>query len=124
MVKELKALSNWKAAISHAVEIPPHLFSFLWRFRSDWYPGLNFARSLKAFPSKDAKKLKSAYKKYQVFLRSRLTTGQIYLVPDAMVTFNNPNRQKKEYSRTVLLIDVRTNQLIFVPFSKKVAASE
>lgn len=120
LVEELKKYQNWNTAIKHSFEISPYLFSFLWRFKTPKKFGLNKFGALAPIDKKVAKKIKTAFNKYQVSLRSKLSPGQVYLFPDADVIFQRPNRFKQVYARRVLVIDVRADQLVIIPFSSRV----
>lgn len=118
--KELKKYQNWKAAKNFSFEIDHYFYSFLWRFRMDQNFVLNEIHALNALKNKEAKKVKLAFKKYQASLRSNLVAGQVYLFPDADVIFQRPNRFKQVYARRVLVINVRSGQLVIIPFSSRV----
>ena len=118
--KELTQIQNWKSVITHSFEIPPYRYSFLWRFRTDPTMGLKAFRSLTPVDKKNAKKIKSALKRFQAYLRSNLKPGQIFLVPDSEVKFNRENRFKQGYARRVLMVHARNDQILMIPFSTKI----
>jgi len=120
LVAELKGYQNWEQVKNHALTIPPHLYSFLWRFGMNHQDSLIYIQKVGPVSDDISKSFIKALKKYQSSLAMNLAPGQIYLIPDTAVTFNKPGRFKQGYARRVLIIDVRTDQLLMIPFSTKI----
>jgi hypothetical protein len=119
LLAELKRVQNWKQVETNGYRVPPLLFSFLWRFHGGaGGPPLGF-QSLAPFPPKIAKMIESAYKQYRNRLAINLAPGQIFLIPDAEVSFGHRSRQVKPYARRVLIAKVQAEQAIIVPFSTR-----
>ena len=120
LVSKLKRTQNWKTITKHAYEIPPDFFSFPWRFSvyEDWRRIQ--LRALNAFGLKETKKIRLSYKKYQAALLEKLVPGQVFLVPDKEVTFQQKHRFKQIYARYVLVVHSRSDELVFMPFSTKI----
>jgi hypothetical protein len=120
LLAELKRFQNWKKVEVNGYRVPPLLFSFLWRFHGGaGRPPLGF-QSMAPFPPKIAKMIESAYKQYRARLANSLAPGQVFLIPDAEVTFNRPGRYRQIYARPVLVASAGSDQVLFIPFSRKI----
>jgi hypothetical protein len=119
LLNELKGYQNWRETKRHSFQLPPHLFSLLWRFRKNQGFISENVSSIKPLKKSEAKHVRTAYKKYQASLQSNLKTGQVYLFPDAEVTFQRPRRYKHGYSRRVLIMNVSNDQIAMIPFSTR-----
>jgi len=119
LLEELKKYQNWREVKRHSFPLPPHLFSLLWRFRKDREFVSNEVSSIEPLKKVEAKNARNAFKKYQASLRSNLLPGQVYLFPDAEVTFQRPGRYRHGYSRRVLIMNVRSDQIVMIPFTTR-----
>ena len=120
LLAELKRFQNWKQVETNSYRVPPLLFSFLWRFHARaGGPPLHF-QSLAPFPPKVAKMIAAAYKQYRDRLAHGLAPGQVFLIPDAEVTFNQSGRYRQIYARRVLVAAAGPDHVLFMPFSTKI----
>ena len=120
LLAELKRFQNWKQVENNGYRVPPLLFSFLWRFHARiGGPPLHF-QSLAPFPPKVTKMIAAAYKQNRDRLAHGLAPGQIFLIPDAEVTFNRSGRYRQIYARRVLVAAAGPDQVLFMPFSTKI----
>jgi len=120
LLNELRQITKWDLTQRYSFKISSHLFSFLWRFKISDIAEANKIMWMASVKGKDNQQIKSVYKKYQNHLKHTLTAGQIYLIPDRDVTFNQSGRKKKIYARYVLLIKVNKDQVFFMPLTTKV----
>jgi len=120
LLRLLKSIQNWHKVKRFSFEYDSKLFSLYWKFRLDkveLWAKLNFATPLKA---KAAKEVKKVTKKHISSLETRLRPGNVFLVPDSELTFGNPERLTKPYSRYVLLYAIRSQQVMIIPFSTQI----
>lgn len=120
LLAELKRFQNWKQVETNSYFLSPLLFSFLWRFHAGASGSPLHFQSLAPFPGKQAKIIETAYKQYRERLAHSLAPGQIFLIPDAEVTFNRPGRYHQIYARRVLVAAAGADQLLIMPFSTKI----
>jgi len=120
LVNELKNYQVWKDVKRYSFEVFPYLFSFLWRFKTDYFSFINEVKKVEPFTVGTVKRFKTAFKGYRASLRSNLSPGHIYLIPDADITFNRPGRFKQVYARRVLILEVRNGQIVMIPFSTRI----
>jgi hypothetical protein len=120
LFKELTAIQNKKEVEQNSFNIKKDLFSFMWRFRQDENFISNNIENLYPVDPHIAKKASKKYKKYQDYLRSGLVPGNIYLIPDTEIIFQNPHRQRQPYARRVLIVNGKNNLILIVPFSTRI----
>jgi hypothetical protein len=120
LLEELKKYQNWREVKRHSFSLPPHLFSLLWRFRKDQGFVLKKVHPIKPLKKNESKDARIAYKKYRESLQSNLRAGQVFLIPDAEVTFQRPGRYTHGYSRRVLVIHTKGDQIMIIPFSTRI----
>jgi hypothetical protein len=120
LFNELKQITKWRLTQQYSFKISSQLFSFLWRFKISDEAEVGRLKWMASIEDRDNQQIKAAYKKYQNHLKHTLTSGQIYLIPDRDVTFNQSNRKKKKYARYVFLIKVNKDQVFFMPLTTKV----
>lgn len=116
---ELRQYQNWKTVKAHSFPMQPYLFSMLWRFKLDSNTARQQIKNLEPVPLKTAKEIKKCVREYHDFICHNLSPGQIYLMPDAAITFGDPRRLRQSYSRRVLILEASNSQVVLVPFSKK-----
>jgi len=120
LVGELRSIQNWKIVLKFAFGIHPNTFSFLWRFTPDWSKVLKMVSGVTPLKPDAAQKIRRSYAKYRAWLKSYLTSGTIYRLPDKAIDFRNPDRHRHPYARGVLVLDVRSDQLVMIPFSTQI----
>lgn len=120
LFNELTRTQNKKEVEKNSFDINKDFFSFLWRFRQCEKIINDNIKKLYPVDHDIAKKASKKYKEYQDYLRSRLVSGNIYLIPDTEITFQNPHRQRKPYARRVLVVDGKNNQIQIIPFSTRI----
>lgn len=119
LLNELKETTKWKLVNRFSFKISSRMFSFLWRFKIPDESDNGRLFMMAGVEKKDEEKIQSIYKRYQEHLRHTLTPGQVYLIPDREVTFNQTRRKKKIYGRYVLLLCVNKDQVFFIPFTTR-----
>lgn len=120
LIRELRSIQNWRFVEKHSFEVAAVFYSFLWRFIRSTAHSIQHVQERKALDPKVSKRILAAYKIYQSALRSALRPGQVFRIPDEAVTFNKPDRLKKPYARRLLVVQIKPDQLIIMPFSKQV----
>lgn len=124
LLNELATFQRKGVVNKYSFKISPLLFSFLWRFRIKTSSIFTNCRSVepleKPSDTKITKKINNAYKKYQTYLKHNLASGQIFLIPDREVMFNQVKRVTKIYARRILIFAVQSNQITFIPFTTQV----
>ena len=96
-----------------------HLFSFPWRFRN--FEGFSYLHgSIKPLPFRLSRDILKKEKSFRNHLRSCLCEGQVYLIPDREVSFNQPGRQAKLYLRRVLVLLQPAETLLLIPISTQI----
>lgn len=119
LLREIKGYQNWRELKRHSFEISPHLFSFLWRFSEGHKFVSREVEAKSPLGKKEAKKAVLAYKKYKASLQADLSPGRVYIIPDAAILFQDPNRYKRPYARRVLIMSVQRGQLVMIPFTTR-----
>jgi len=120
LLKHLKKVQRWQKVKGYSFECNHKLFSLLWKFRVDknaLWAKLKGARPLKPKVSRVVKKIA---KKHRSSLESRLRPGNVFLLPDRELTFNNAQRSAKPYARYVLLYAISSGQVMIIPFSTQI----
>ncbi|WP_419656073.1 uncharacterized protein Dvar_51750 [Desulfosarcina variabilis str. Montpellier] len=119
LTEELKKIQNWKNVVAYSYKLNAHLFSFLWRFNLK--TSLLQHQPFKLVPCdvKTAKLIRKSLKNYMNALSNSIAAGQIMLIPDSEVTFNQPLREAKPYARRVLIVKVQSGNVTIIPFTTK-----
>ncbi|MGD9976012.1 MAG: hypothetical protein AB7S77_23380 [Desulfatirhabdiaceae bacterium] len=118
LIQEIKERHQWEAALQYSVKLKQHTFSFIWRFRDDASCGS--VRLLQCCTEKDSRPILKAYGKYMDYLNSCLQEGQVYLMPDREVNFNQQRYAVRPYSRNILIFRKSRTHITFIPFTSKI----
>lgn len=119
--RTLQEMYTWEEAKNHGFESNNHLYSFLWRFRRSCpFIRENIRHPLKIEGRSDSE-IKRAFRDYRRHLLDNLAPGNVFLLPDVEIDFQNPSRNPKPYARRVLILSVYPDRLLIVPFSTNFA---
>lgn len=102
--------------------ITPHTFSLMWRFVRNFAfikkkVGINAI--LDPLDGETKKNIEEVTAEYRRKVESRLVPGAVFVYPDSELTFKNPNRIRKPYSRYVLIFSCPKGKVIIMPFTSK-----
>ena len=117
LFQEIKSYQNINDIRKYSCNYEKHLYSIMWRFGADE----NSASIMKSTPTpvdKNCRKeIERVNKLHCQDISRGLKPGAVYLLPDREVMFNKIKRDKKPYSRSVLIAAVDSSQLTFIPIS-------
>ena len=119
IIKELKSYQNWQHIRKNSFQIPPYIFSFMWRFSKAHHFIFNNVRAIELLGKNEARRVIVAFRKYQTSLRHNLSPGHVYLIPDSEVLFENLDRHSQPYARRILIINSQKRQLLVIPFTSQ-----
>ena len=123
LLQKITSVHNRKESEKVSFKLNDHYHSLLWRFGLEPRVTSNMNLNTKSFSPLLGKQSKQVRKKVEVHnrrLEESLRPGQVFLIPDREVDFDNQNRWRQPYSRKVLIFSCEENQVTFMPFTSKV----
>lgn len=120
LIDEIKSNHQWDSAKQYSFKQKQHLFSFLWRFRDDDSRAPVNIQIREICSVKESKLISKTYHEYLDSLNSKLCEGQVFLMPDREVNFNQQRSEHKPYSRRVLVFKKNNTHITMVPLTSKV----
>jgi hypothetical protein len=123
LLQKVTSVHNRKESEKTSFKLNDHYHSLLWRFSLEPRVISKMNLSTKSFSPLLGKQRKQVRKKVDVHnrrLEESLRPGQVFLIPDREVDFDNQNRWRQPYSRKVLIFSCDENQVTIMPFTSKV----
>ena len=121
LIKHLKAVQNWRKIKDYSFGLNKDLYSMLWKFRLLEPHEAGKLRGIEPLERRQAKEVRRTVKNHTESLRSRLLPGNVFLIPDREMSFNDPDRPTMPYARPVLIYAVYPGQVLLMPFSTKIS---
>lgn len=120
LIDEIKSNHQWDSARQYLFKLKQHQFSFLWRFCDDDSRTPVNIQIRGICTEKESKLISKAFHEYLDSLNSRLCEGQVFLMPDREVNFNQQRSAYKPYSRRVLIFKKNSSHITMVPFTSRI----
>ena len=121
LTHEIRKKQSWKKVKKDSFEMRQKLFSFLWKYSHPRHsPTTGQLKDPSLLTPKETRKVRSALKSHWDSIELRLRPGNVFLIPDSEITFNDPNRYKQVYARPVLVFALHGNQVVIMPFSTRI----
>ncbi|MGV8080953.1 MAG: hypothetical protein AB2L22_12965 [Syntrophales bacterium] len=67
------------------------------------------------------REIKRTFRNYRSHLLHHIAPGNVFLMPDLEIMFQNQYRKRKPYARRTLIFDVYSDRLLIIPFSTNLA---